>query len=168
MKGKSLSRVQLLATPWTAAYQAPLPMGFSRQEYWSGVPLPMWELDHKKRWVLKNWCFWTVVLVNTLESALDCKEIRPVDPKGNQPWIFIGRTYAEVEAPILWPPDIKSWLTDAGKDWRWEEKGMTEDEMIGWHHWCDGHEFEQALGDSKGQGSLAFRSPRDHKESDMT
>jgi len=116
----------------------------------------------------ENWWFWTVVLEKTLEGPLDCKEIRPVDPKGNQPWIFIGRTDAEVEAPILWPPDIKSWLTDAGKDWRWEEKGMTEDEMIGWHHWCDGHEFEQALGDSKGQGSLAFRSPRDHKESDMT
>ena len=116
----------------------------------------------------ENWWFYTVGLEKTLKSPLDCKEIKPVNPKGNQSWIFNGKTDAEVEAPILWPPDIKSWLTDAGKDWRWEEKGMTEDEMIGWHHRCDGHEFEQAPGDSKGQGSLAFRSPWDHKESDMT
>jgi len=92
--------------------------------------------------------FWTVVLEKTLESPLDCKEIKPVNPKGNQSWIFIGRT--DAEAPILWPPDEKNWLIwkdpDAGKDWRWEEKGMTEDEMAGWHHWLDGHEFEQALG----------------------
>ena len=96
----------------------------------------MWELDHKESWVLKNWCFWTVVLEKTLENPWDCKEIQPVHPKGNQPWIFTGRTDADAEAPILWPPDVKNWLIgkdpDAGKDWKWEEKGMTEDEMAGW------------------------------------
>ena len=119
------------------------------------------ELDHKESWALKNWCFWTVVLEKTLESPLGCKEIKPVHPKGNQSWIFIGRT--EAEAPILWPPDAKSWLIgkapDAGKGWRREEQGMTEDEMVGWHHWLDGHEFEQTPGDSEGQGSLACCSP---------
>ena len=119
----------------------------------------MWELDYKESWVLKNWCFWTVVLEKTPESPLDCKEIQPVHPKGNQSWIFIWRADAEAEAPILWPPDEKNWLIgkdpDAGKDWGWEEKGMTEDEMVGWHHWLDGHEFEQALGVGDGQGSLA-------------
>ena len=143
-------------------------MGFSRQEYWSGVPLPMWELDHKKRWALKNWCFWTVVLVNTLESPWDSKEIKPVHPKGNQSWIFIGRTDAEAEALILWPPDAKNWLIgkdpDAGKDWRQEEKGMTEDEMVGWHHQLDGHEFEQAPGVGDGQGGLACCSAWGHSQ----
>ena len=128
----------------------------------------IWELDHKESWVLKNWCFWSVVLEKTLESPLDCKEIQPVHPKGNQSWIFIGRTDAEVEAPILWPPDVKSWLIrkdpDAGKDWRQEEKRLTEVEMVGWHHWHDGHEFEQALGDSEGQGSLACCSPWGHSQ----
>ena len=118
----------------------------------------MWELDYEEGWTLKNWCFWAVVLKKTLESPLDCKEIQPFNPKGNQPWIFIVRTDAEVEAPILWPPDVKSWLTgkdpDAGKDWRQEEKGSTEDEMVAWHHWLSGHEFEQAPGDGEGQGSL--------------
>ena len=98
----------------------------------------------------KNWCFWTVVLEKTLESPLDCKEIKPVHPKGNQSWIFIGRINAEAEAPIFWSPDAQNWLIrkdpEAGKDWRQEEKGMTEDEMVGWHHQLDGHEFEQALG----------------------
>ena len=140
--------------------------GFSNSHVW------MWELDHKEGWVLKNWCFCTVVLEKTIESPLDCKEIKPVNRKGNQSWIFIGRTDAEAEAPILWPPNAKSWLTgkdpDAGKDWRWEEKGMTEDKMVGWHHWLNGHEFEQALGDGEGQGSLASCSPRGHKESDVT
>ena len=96
--------------------------------------------------LLKNWCFWTVVLEKTLESSLDCKEIQPVHPKGNQSWIFTGRTDVKAETPILWPPDVKNWLIwkdpDAGKDWRWEEKGMTEDEMVEWHHWLNGHEFE--------------------------
>ena len=131
----------------------------------------MWELDHKD-FALKNWCFWTVVLEKTLESPLDCKEIKQVHPKGNQSWIFIGRTDAEAEAPILWIPDAKSWLIwkdpDAGKDWRREEKGTTEDEMVGWHHQLNGHEFEQTLGDSEGQGSLACCSPWGRKESDMT
>ena len=100
----------------------------------------------KKAECHKKWCFWTVVLEKTLESPLDNKEIQPVHPKGNQRWIFIGRTDAEAETPILWPPDVKNWLIwkdpDGGKDWRWEEKGTTEDEMVGWHHWCNGHEFE--------------------------
>ena len=123
----------------------------------------MWELDHKEGWALKNWCFWTVVLEKTLESPLDCKEIQPVNPKGNQPWIFIGRTDAETEAPLLWPPDVKTWFIrkdpDAGKDWGQEEKGMTEDEIVGWHHWLNGHEFEQASGDGEGQGSLVCCNP---------
>ena len=146
VKTKSLRSVWLLATPWTAAHQVPPSMGFSRQEYWSGLPLPsqmtnldsilknrditlpikvkamsiqsygfssshvwIWELDYKKSWELRNWCFWTVVLEKTLESPLDCKEIKPVNPKGNQSWIFIGRTDAEAEIPIVWPPDAKNW-----------------------------------------------------------
>ena len=131
----------------------------------------MWELDYKESWVLKNWCFWTVVLENTLASPLDCKEIQPVHPKGNQSWIFIARTDAEAETPILWPPDAKTWLNgkdpNAGKDWR-QEKGTTEDEMVRCHHWLDGHEFEQALGVGDGQGSLVCWSPWGHKESDTT
>ena len=99
----------------------------------------MWQLDHKEGWVSKNWCFWTMVSEKTLESPLDCKEIEPVNPRRNQSWIFIGRTDAKAEAPILWPPDMKNWLirkdSDVGKDWRREEKGMAEDEMVGWHHW---------------------------------
>ena len=110
----------------------------------------MWELDYKESWTPKYWCFWTMVLEKTLESPLDCKEVKPVHPKGNQSWIFIGRTDAEAEAPILWPPDVKNRLIgkdpDTGKDWRWE-KGTTEDEMVGWHHRLNGHEFEQTLGD---------------------
>ena len=121
------------------------------------------ELDHEENWALKNWCFWTVVLEKTLESPLDCKETQPVNPKGNQSWIFIGRADAEAETPIFWPPDEKNWLTgkdpDAGKHWRREEKGMREDEMMGWHHWLDGHVFEQAPGAGDGQGSLACCSP---------
>ena len=123
----------------------------------------MWELDHEEGWVPKNWCFQIVMLEETLESPLDCKEIQPVHPKGNQSWIFFGRTDAEAETPILWPPDEKNWLIwkdpNAGKDWRREEKGMTEDEMVGWHHWLDGHEFEEAPGVGDGQGSLACCSP---------
>ena len=122
----------------------------------------MWELDYKESWVPKNWCFWTVVLEKTLESPLDCKEIQPVNPKGNQPWIFTERTDAEAETPILWPPDVKNWLlgkdSDAGKDWRQKEKGTTEDKMAGWLHWINGHEFVQTLGDSEGHGSLALHS----------
>ena len=106
----------------------------------------MWELDYKESWAPKNWCFWIVVLEKTLESPLDCKEIQPDHPKADQSLIFIGKTDAEAEAPIFWPPDEKSWLIgkdpDAGKDWRQEEMGMTEDEMVGWHHQLNGHEFE--------------------------
>ena len=113
--------------------------GFSSSHVW------MWELNCEEGWVPKNWCFWTVVLEKTLESPLDCKEIQPVHPKGNQSWVFTGRTDVEAETPIFWPPDAKSWLIwkdpDAGKDWRQEEKGMTEDEMIRWHHQLNGHEF---------------------------
>ena len=229
VKVKSLSPVQLLATPWAAAYQAPPSMGFSRQEYWSGVPLPspswpidvdkmetvtdfiflgsnitvdndysheikwflllgrktmanldsilknrditlptkvhtvkavvfssshvqMWELDHKECWAPKNWCFWTVVLKKTLVSPFYCKVIKPVSLKGNQPWMFIGR--AESETPILCPHDSKSLLIrknpDAGKDWRQEKKETTEDEMLVWNHWFNGHEFKQTPGDSEG------------------
>ena len=106
----------------------------------------MWELDYKESWELKNWLFWTMVLEEALKSPLDWKEIKPVNPKGNQFWIFIGKTDAKVETPILWPPDVKNWLIgkdpDAGKDWGQEEKGMTEDEMVGWHHWLNGLDFE--------------------------
>ena len=116
--------------------------------------------------------FWTVVLEKTFESPLDYKEIQPVHPKGNQSWILIARTDAKAETPVLWPPDAKNWLIwkdpDAGKEWRWEEKGMTEDEMVGWHHQLDGHEFEQAPGDGEGQGSLACCSPLGRKGSDKT
>ena len=130
----------------------------------------MWELDYKESGVPKNWCFWTVVLEKTLESPLDSKKIQQVHPKGTQSWIFIGR--AEAETPILWPPDSKNGLigkdSDAGKDWRQEEKGTTEDEMVGWHHRHDGHEFEKALGIGDGQGSLVCCSLWGHKESDTT
>ena len=130
----------------------------------------MWELDYKESWAPKNWCFWTVVLEKTVESPLDSKMIQPVHPKGNQSWIFTGRTDAEV--PILWLPDVKNWLigkdSDAGKDWRWEEYRMTEDGMVGWHHRHDGHESEQAPGVADGQGSLACCSPWGRKESDKT
>ena len=123
----------------------------------------IWELDHKESWALKNWCFWTVVLENTLESPLDCREIKPVNGKGNQSWIFIGRTGAEAKAPILWPPDVENCLTgkdsDDGKDWRQEEKGTTENKMVGWHHQLDGHEFEQVSGVGEGQGSLECCNP---------
>ena len=120
----------------------------------------------------KNWCFWTMVLEKTLESPLDCKEIQPVHPKGDQFWVFIGRTDAEAETPILWPPDGKSWLLekdpDAGRDWGQEEKGTTEDEMAGWHHQLHGHEFGQTLIAGGGQGGLACCDSWGHKESDTT
>ena len=139
----------------------------SRGYGFSSIHVWMWELDHKESWALKNLCFWIVVLEKTLERPLDCK-IKPVRRKGNQSWIFIGRTDPEAEAPILWPPDVKGRLTgkdpDAGKDWRQEEKGTTEDEVVGWHHWLNGHEFEQDPGVGDGQGSLACCSPWGHKE----
>jgi len=114
--------------------------GFSSSHVW------MWELDYKESWAPKNWCFWTVVLEKTPESPLDCKEIQLVHPKGDQSWVFIGRIDVEAETPIFWPPDAKSWLIwkdpDAGKDWRQEKKGTTEDELVGWQHWLNGHGFE--------------------------
>ena len=138
--------------------------GFSSSHVW------VWELDHKEGWAPKNWCFWTVELEKTVESPLDGKEIKPVNPQRNQSWIFIGRT--DAEAPILWAHDAKSRLIgkdlDAGKDWGREEKGATEDETVGWHHWLNGHEFEQIPGDGKGQGSLACCSPWGHKALDTT
>ena len=132
----------------------------------------MWELDCEEGWAPKNWCLWTVVLEKTLESPLDCKEIQPVHSEGDQPWVFFGGNDAEAETPILWPPDAMNWLIwkdpDAGKDWRREEKGTIEDEMVGWHHRLNGHEFEQAPGVGEGQGGLVCCSPWGCKESEMT
>ena len=132
----------------------------------------IWKLDHRETWALKNGCFWIMVLEKTLESPLYSKEIKPVNSKGNQSWIFSGRTDTEAETPILWPPDAKSQLIgkyhDAGKDWGQEEKRVTEEVMDGWHHWLNEHEFEQSPGSSEGQGSLAYCSPWCCKESDMT
>ena len=137
--------------------------GFFNSHVW------MWELDHKEGWSPKNWCFWTVVLEKTLESPLDCKEIQPVNPKENQSWIFIG---SWSWSSNTWSPIVKSRLIrkdpDAGKDWMWEEKGMTGDEVVGLHHRLDGHEFDQALGVGEGKESLACCSPWGCKESDTT
>ena len=132
----------------------------------------MWELDCEEGWVLKNWCFWTVVLEKALESPLDRKEIQPVHSEGDQPWDFVGRTDAEAEAPVLWPPHVKNWLigknSDAGRDWGQEEKGTTEDEMAGWYHRLDGRESEWTPGDGDGQGGLACCDSWGRKESDTT
>ena len=140
--------------------------GFSSSHVW------IWELDHKESWVLKNWCFWTVALEKTLESPLDGKEIKPVSPKENQSLLFIGRADAEAETPILCQSDWKNWLIekdpDSGTDWRQEEKGMAEDEMVGGHHWLDGYEFEQSPEAGDGQGNLTCCSPWGHKELDTT
>ena len=139
--------------------------GFSSSHVW------MWELDYKESWAPKNWYFWTAVLEKTLESLLDCKEIQPVHPKGDQSWLFIGRTDVEAETPILWPLS-KSWLIwkdpDAGKDWGQEEKGMTEDEMVVWHHRLNGHGFGWTPGVGNGQGGLACCSSWGHGEWDTT
>ena len=132
----------------------------------------MWELDYKVSWVPKNWGFWAVVLEKSLESPLDCKEIQQVHPKGDQSWVFIGRTDVEAETSILWPPDAKSWLIwkdpDAGKHWGQEEKGMTEDEMIGWYHWLNGHGFRWTPAVGDGQGSLVCCGSGGRKELDTT
>ena len=134
------------------AWLQTIPQSYSHQVW-------MWELDCEESWVLKNWCFWTVVLEKTLESPFNCKEIQPVHPKGDQSWVLIGRTDAEAETPILWPPHVKSWLIgkdpDAGRDWGQEEKGTTEDEIAGWHHRLDAHEFGGTLWVGDGQGGLA-------------
>ena len=171
-------------TPWKESYDRPRQhiqkqrhyfanKGPSSQGYGSSSGhVWMWELDCEEGWAPKNWCFWTVLLEKTLESPLDCKEIQPVHPKGNQPWIFIGRTDVEVETSIILPSNVKNWLIwkdpGPGKIWGPKEKGMTEDEMVGWHNWLSGHEFEQAPGIGYGQGSLACCSPWCHKESDTT
>ena len=140
--------------------------GFSSGHVW------MWELDYKESWMLKNWCFWTVVLEKTLESPLDCKEIQPIHPKADQSWVFIGRTDVEAETPVLWPPDAKSWLIgkdpDAGKDWGQEEKGTTEDEMVGWHHCLSRHGFGWTPGVGDGLGGLTCCGSWGRKESDTT
>ena len=132
----------------------------------------MWELDCEEGWALKNWSFWTVVLEKTLESPLDCKEIQPVHSEGNQPWDFFGGNDAKAETPVLWPPHVKSWVigkdSDTGRDWGQEEEGTTEDEMAGWRHWLDTHEFRWTLGIGDGQGGLACCYSWGHKESDTT
>ena len=185
-----------LVIPWTVACQAPLSMGFSRQEYWRGLPSPspgelpdpgiearslphcklmLYQLSYTgsqtkaEGWRTDAFELW---YCGRLKSPLYKKKIKPVNPKGNQSWIFIEGTDAEAETPILWPPDVKNWLIrkdpDAGKDWKQKEKGMTEDEMVGWRHQLDGHEFEEAPEVGDGQGSLACCSPWGHKESDTT
>ena len=155
---KSRHRIKKQRIHFAAKFPSSQSYGFSSSHIW------MWELGHKECWTLKNWCFWTVVLEKILESPLVSKEIQPVHPKGEQSWVFIGRTDAEAEAPIFWPPDAKCQLTrkhtDAGKDWRQEEKGTTEDEMVGWHMRLDGHQFVQAPGVVEGQGSLMCCSQR--------
>ena len=152
-----------MLAPWKKSYDQPTQHITKQRHYFtnkgpssqsnvfSSNHVRLWELDYKKSWVPKNWCFWTMVLEKTLESPMDCKEVQPVHPKGNKSWTFIGRTDAEVEAPILWTPDVKRWLfgKDPGKDWRQEEKRAMENKMIGWHHQLNGHEFEQTSGDSK-------------------
>ena len=147
-----------MLAPWKKSYDQPRQHVKKQRHYFvnkgpygqsydfSSGHVWMWELDYKESWELKNWYLGTMVLEKTLESPLDCKKIQLVHPKGKQSWIFTGRIDAEAEVPILWPPDANNWLLgkdpDAGKDWRWEKKGMTEDEMVGWHHWLNGHEFE--------------------------
>ena len=176
-------KLRHLLAPWKESYDQPrqcikmqrhhfADKGLSSQSYhFSSSHVQIWELDYKEGWVPKNWCFWTVVREKTLESPLDCKKIQQVHPKENQPWIFFGRTDAEAETPILWPSDAKNWLTgkdpDSRKDWRQEDK-VAEGETVRWHHWLNGRESEQTLGDREGQGSLACCSPWDCKESDMT
>ena len=157
--------------PWKESYDQPRQhiqkqrhyfanKGLASQGYcFSSSHIWMWNLDYKESWVLKNWCFWTVVLGNAFESPLDCKEIQLVHSKGDQSWVFFGRKDAKAETPVLWPPHAKSWLigkdSDAWRHWGQEEKGTTEDEMAGWHHWLDGHEFGLTLGVGDGQGGLA-------------
>ena len=176
--------MKLKDTPWKESYDQPRQhikeqrhyfankcpsnqsYGFSSNHVW------MWELDCEESWALKKWCFWSVVLEKTLESPLNCKEIQPVHPKGDQSWVFFGRTDAKAETPILWSPHVKSWLiekdSDTGRDWGQEEKGTTKDEMAGWHHWLDGRESEWTLGVGDGQGGPVCCNSWGHKESDTT
>ena len=173
-----------MLAPWKKSYDQPR-QHTKKQRYYFANKGPssrsyglssghvwMWELDYKDSWVSNNWCFWTVVLEKTLESHLNCKEIQPVHPKGNQSWIFIGRTDTKAEIPILCPPDAKSWFIwkdpDAGKDWGQEEKGTTEDEMVGWHHQLNGHDFGWTPGVGDGQGVLLCCNLGGRKESDKT
>ena len=173
-----------MLTPWKESYDQPrqqikkqrhyfVNKGPSSQGYgFSSSHVWMWELNCKESWVAKNWFFWTVVLEKTVENSLDCKEIKPVNPKGDQSWVFIGRTDAEAETPIIWPLHVKSWLTgkdpDAGRDWGQGEKAMTEDEMARWHHQLDGHEFGWTPEVGDGQGGLACCNSWSCKESDTT
>jgi len=152
-----------------------LKLNIQKTKIMASGPITSWQIDGKtvaESWAPKNWCFWTVVLEKTLESPLDCKEIQPVHPKGDQSWVFIGRTDVEAETPVFWPPDAKSRLIwkdpDAGQDWWQEEKGTTEDEMVGWHIWLNGHEFGWTLGVGNGQGGLAWCGSWGRKESDTT
>ena len=176
--------MKLKDTPWKKSYDRPRQCiktqrrqfanngPYSQSYGFSSSPIWMWELDHKKGWAPRSWCFQTVVLEETLESRLDSKEIQPVNPKGNKLRISIGRTDAEAEAPILWPPDAKGRLVgkdpNAGRNWRQKKKGAVKDEMVRWHHRLRGREFEQTLGGSGGQGSLACCSPWGWEESDTT
>ena len=173
-----------MLTPWKGSYDQPRQhiqkqrhyfanKGPSSQGYdFSSGRVWMWKLNCEESWALKNWCFWIVVLGKTLENPLDCKEIQPDHSKGDQSWVFIGSTNAEAETPILWPPHEKSWLigkdSDAGRDWGQEEKGTIEDEMAGWHHRLDGHEFEWTPGVGDGQRGLACCVSWGRKESDTT
>ena len=173
-----------MLTPWKESYDQPRQHIAKQRHYFAKIVSSiqgygfssghvwMWELDWEETWAPKNWCLWTVVLEKTLQSPLDCKEIQPVHPKGDQSWVFIWRTDAKAETPILWPPHIKSWLIgkdpDAGRDWGQEEKGTTEDEMAGWHHWLDGPEYGWTLGVGDGQKGLVCCDSWGGKESDMT
>ena len=173
-----------MLAPWKKSYDQPRQHIKKQRHYFANKGLSslsydfssshiwMQDLDYKESWVPRNWCFSTVVLEKTLESPLDCKEIPPVHPKRNQSWIFIRRTDAEAETPILWPPDVKNWLTgkdpDAGKDWRQEEKGTTEVKMVGWHHQLNGHGFGWTPGVGDGQGGLVCCGSLGRKESDMS
>ena len=172
-----------MLSPWKKSYDPPRQHSKKQRHYFankgpasqgydfSSSHVWMWELDYKESWAPKNWCFWTVVLEKTLASPLDCKEIQPVHPKGNQSWVFIGRTDAEAETAILWPPDAKSQLIekdpDAGKDWGQEEKGMTEVETVWWHHWLNEHGFGWTPRVGVGRGGLACWDSWGRKESDM-
>ena len=173
-----------MLTPWKESYDQPR-QDIKKQSHYFANKVPsshgygfssghvwMWELDCEESWAPKNWCFWTVVLEKTLESPLDCKDIQAVHPKGDQSWVFIGRTDVEPETPIHWPPGGKSWIIwkdpDVGKDLGQEEKGIPEDVMVGWHHWINGHGFGWTLGVGDGQGGLACCGSWGHKESNMT